>query len=788
MAISVIGGATSSAGVTDDGGVVVKSTSKQSAAVHLPLDAALVAGSYLLKITGTGTLFVNTYTGTTLGGKLATINSNAQKSITLVIPSGITGLYFSGSYSGPIVFQTVASAANAVIATKTFVEKSRYSEYTSPAKNIQFIEGTNLGIKWVAGNNIQTIDLTTGAVIRTSTEGFFLPNTGTTSSAGGWTRVLKNGDTLVFGQGYNGSASLNFWRSLDNGVTWSSFASASAPFNAPYAETLKFINGRYYALIAGDGTGSSSSNGYFYSNNGSTWTYGVISGASNSYTEMAYGNGIYVAAVAGGYAYFGNSTTVYWTSTDGLSWTSRTSPIANRTTLALFYKDNFFWMHLDNDTVYRSSDGLNWSSFSIGYSPQGKRGIYQNAGNQTYVQESYSVGDNGYWFVTSNYELVYVPFVNTVSNKVAYQTKSRTPFDSTYGAIMIYRLANGKYITTSHNSSLNTALYYFNNLSTTWDMTLSSVSGMPVSMPGYKVFMSKKFNRYYYADVAGTGLWYSNVGTPTNWTKVSNVTLSGAQYNDRIFETENYLSVLASPTLIYRTSDGVNWSSVTIASDASIEASVPGLAFAVNGRTIIARTTKAGEYLAVSSDEGVTWNVVCVNQSGSSFATGGNLYVNSTSEGFIATQGNIYYISKDGLIWEKMPSVPNGTIEHISVANDTAFSLHTVSSPTRYMKTATSGLIATTTLTSPFGGTNKVTINQLGTGFILVGGSNYNGGLNTSACYTSPDGVTWTQYNLPQQGVWYGMIGGTTGDNTLLWDSTNKMFLELQENSTITLS
>jgi hypothetical protein len=367
------------------------------------------------------------------------------------------------------------------------------------------------------------------------------------------------------------------------------------------------------------------------------------------------------------------------------------------------------------------------------------------------------------------------------------------PFTGVQYPKMITRFGNGKFVVTGQHTTEDNALYYLENMaSSSWPTPRSiiTVSGMPTSPPGFKVFLSRKFNRYYYVDSAGTGFWYSAVGAPTGWTQATGISMSGAQGFDRIFETENFLCLVASNILLYRSTDGINFSAVTIPSSVNLDTnSGNSMLYAVNGKTVIARTQVAGEYIAASSDEGLTWNLIPVNQSGSTFTTTGNTYVNTTSEGFMAcnASGNIYYVSKDGLVWERLPNAPHSLVESISLANDSAFWLSTISSPAQYTKTATSGLVATSRLASPFGGTTPVTINQLGTGFILVGGRN-SAGLNTSICYTSPDGATWTQYNLPQQGVWYGMIGGTTGDNTLLWDSTNRMFLELQENSTITLS
>lgn len=793
MAVSSFATA-SSASYTDEGGTLVKSTNKRSASAYIALDSTLPAGSYLIKLTGSGTLFVNTYTGTTIGGKILTINADTTKSNMITIPAGVTGIYLSGPYSGPIIFQTVATAPVATIANKTFGEKSRKSEYTADVKNYKFIEGTDLAIKAAAGNNISIVNILTNTVVSTTTNGIF-----TWGGYGfpGTSELVRNGNTLVFSQGYTGSSTMRFFKSTDLGTNWTYSDISISNVPAAYMYNMNFAGDKYYAYACGDGYGNgASTKGHWYSTDAVTWTF-QNPFFSYAWSDITYGNGVYVACQIGHFNNSGTYTNTYNTSTDGITWTQRYLPANPNTGSqsnyvdALMYVNSKFYMFTRDyngnaPITYTSTDGINWTSVATGtYATMvSKSNVYGALNSGT--ANRYAVTSTGIWYLSS--ATGYVVFLKFSDNSlsVTYMYSAAGLATNDYPRI-IQKLANGALLTTGGYSTSNYMLLMdnINNTSVVWNpATLSKFSGMPTAVPASKIFMSKKFNRYYYIS-SDNYLYYSAVGSISGWTKSAVQVTNGWSGYDLIFETENYLCLFSGSTTIQRSTDGINFVATTMQSTVSLPSYGP--CAAVVGKTIVCRTgTTAGDYVVVSNDEGITWNVVTTNQIGT-VGTGGALNVNATTGGFMAWQDNStnFFFSKDGTSWTKMPTNVSAT-SAISVANDTAFWMQTTTSPAKYTKTSTSGVIATGIWNIPLGN-YYITVNPLGTGFLMLV-NNPISNTSTGSCYTSPDGITWTVYNLPNSGTWYPMMSTSTGDNTLLWDPTNKMFLELQETSTITLS
>lgn len=91
---------------------------------------------------------------------------------------------------------------------------------------------------------------------------------------------------------------------------------------------------------------------------GSTWVYRV-NAATEVFTSVAYGNGIYVATSSG----TGNK---FYSSSDGITWTPRGLTTFNAM-YAIAYGAGRFWALGVNGTGYMSTDGINWTAATISF-------------------------------------------------------------------------------------------------------------------------------------------------------------------------------------------------------------------------------------------------------------------------------------------------------------------------------------------------------------------------------------------------------------------------------------
>lgn len=795
----------SASSLSDEGGVVVKATNKNSAASHLPLDSSLVAGTYLLKITGSGPLSVYSYTGTTMGGRLVTINSDVARSTMITIPSGITGLYLTGTYSGPIIFQTVSTSSTAVIASRTYSEKSRKSEYTSTPRNLRFIPGTNTAIRlsYVGSPYIQLVDMATNTVLASPASAGF-----DYRDIAYWSNIARNGNNLVFTAGYAQGSTIRVYRSSDLGYTWS--YSEPSVYTYAYAPQVSFAGNRFFIFMAGDGYGNSGTSGHISSaDNGASWTSNT-SLFSYGYGGVGYVNGTYV--LFNTQLYYGSYTPYnsYYTSTDGISWTNRTSPnnpygnygsgTTSHNPKAVISANNkiYLFAHDYNNqypVIFTSTDGIAWSIIANGNAVsmqdwQATRTAYY--GEIGASSMPYAVTSAGIWWVTSpGHAEGYIGFLRFSNDTISaphYYTKNVGPLSGTNEYIRGLMLWDNKI--TAHAYTQTAAvnvLFYLDgitNTSTSWNNVITKVSGMPSYLPNARIFLSKKFNRYYYVS-SDYYVYMSDIGAASNWTKIPTFTINASYaYNDLMFETTNYMGIFDFNGYLWRSKNGTTWESVPVSSNLGITQVGTAVA-AVRGETIVTRTNNVtGDYVVVSTDEGQTWNTVCLNQiAGTTVGTGPSFSVMATSGGFMAAQDSnpVFYFSRNGIEWTRA-TASTSFAGSAGMANDCAFFMNT-DNPRYYTKTAVGGVMATSKLYGPFGNSYTFVVNALGSGFVAVPLGNA-----TSYVYTSPDGVTWTYYGLPAGGVWNGMSGSSTGDSTLLWDATNKMFLELQETATLTLS
>jgi len=138
------------------------------------------------------------------------------------------------------------------------------------------------------------------------------------------------------------------WTQSVDGTTW---LSGSLSGTTPASVAGIAYGNSVYVLGGRGGTPS-------YSSDGKAWT--AASGASTSDPRFTFGNGIFMMVEA-------NSSTSYWTSTNGSTWTSRTCPSSASLGFASFANGKFFFHSstASTTTYYYSTDAINWTAGTL---------------------------------------------------------------------------------------------------------------------------------------------------------------------------------------------------------------------------------------------------------------------------------------------------------------------------------------------------------------------------------------------------------------------------------------
>lgn len=158
------------------------------------------------------------------------------------------------------------------------------------------------------------------------------------------------------------------------------------------------VSGTYFQLyVAAGRMYLTTSGGIYYTTDGSTFTATNLTGSTVAQMQLV--NGIWMA--------YGTATNSYWTSTDGLVWTSRTQ--SNFTPSGQFaYSAGLYLIGSTAiGTYYTSADGMTWGSVSHPYDTFSRfnmypanGGIVYVIGTQTFVNSSflcYVISASGVW-------------------------------------------------------------------------------------------------------------------------------------------------------------------------------------------------------------------------------------------------------------------------------------------------------------------------------------------------------------------------------------------------------
>ena len=227
---------------------------------------------------------------------------------------------------------------------------SSFPSITNYAGLVWFEDTVGGNPRWICNGSGATFG--TGYYCYSSTDGInwteeyatalntFRPNTLHSLATDG-SRLLSVGDNI--------SGSNTAYVSDDGGENWSSYAldDTETVIACFYKNGLWF-----YTCLKGQLWSSPTAN------NGS-WTLRISLGGLVTYwTEIEYGNGLYIGRTS-------DKNNLY-TSTDGFTWSTGLSVPSGTGGKALSYDDTYGWLFCYSTTVRQSSDGLSWSVTNLG--------------------------------------------------------------------------------------------------------------------------------------------------------------------------------------------------------------------------------------------------------------------------------------------------------------------------------------------------------------------------------------------------------------------------------------
>jgi hypothetical protein len=162
---------------------------------------------------------------------------------------------------------------------------------------------------------------------------------------------------IAFGDGVFVAVSADFGNyaaTSPDGITWTVRTLAAAVWNP-----LAYGNSRF-VTINDDSLVSVSTNA------GVTWSTpaALPTGTATDWYDLTYGNGLFVAV--GMEFSSGSGSPCIITSPDGVTWTTRTSPVIDLRGVT-FGGDRFVAIPQNNSAFVASLDGINWESASLGY-------------------------------------------------------------------------------------------------------------------------------------------------------------------------------------------------------------------------------------------------------------------------------------------------------------------------------------------------------------------------------------------------------------------------------------
>lgn len=722
---------------TDEAGEIVLGEYKATEFAYIPA-SKLAVGSYYLTTAGAGTLSVFTYTGTSVGDKLVDLSlTSARTSNKLTVPSGVSGLYVTGTYLGSLIFQKINELSAPASVNETFVDAGTVIDFGAGNNWTPVDNDTNFFGEWNGSTPTGKPVLynhTTGQRVRSSN--FLYDQSGNYKNTPAF---AKNGSTVVATAGYAGPSYNSYiWTSTDSGASYSLVHTLQG---IDYNNIIQYGGGIFLVASRENGYGSGSSN-YYTSPDGITWTTRTLPWAQTN-TTIRYANGTWILFTSNG------NTNDLYISTDGISWTAKTGP-AFSNPIGIYnaaYVGTNFVLTNGNGKWYTTA---NFSSYSELYNGSYYRGGvgFDNSTprlkNVAYYNGSVYFGgydSNGYRMIIS---------IDASLNMSAWNVYSGNGLNWPNNLVgSVFKLGSDLY-GFAQNSPYPPHKLVVNSVS-----SYGGISGAPQYMPAddyNHIFFSKKFN-YWYMSMNNGSVGVVRGATPGRsgfgkWT-----TVFGGIGSGMLIETSKSIG-FTSAGYYYRSTDGVNFNSYSLPYPSGANL---GAAVTPNGVIIIPSSTD--RYINVSYDDGLSFSSYYLNSGQVEAFT-----VRRLSDGvyLCGTNGRKVYRTTNGSVFTDMAfSFPVSPKLH--PANDCIIGYN---SGTTWYKTLAGPVMGSVTFTVPQNW-NGGSVVQFGSIFAYmpytVNSTYYN------AYWTSPNCITWTQRTLPSSKYWQYAYGS----DSHLFVSTN---------------
>jgi surface protein len=639
-----------------------------------------------------------------------------------------------------------------------------YTFSVSPS-TVATIVGANSNMLHIVGSGSATLTVTQAATSNYETQTVTasvtvnpnLPNL----ALGPITATYGDADFQFFPSSYsNGAYTFSVSPStvatiaLPSGINWTIRTGAASN----YWSSVAYGNGLWVA-VADSGTG----NRVMTSPDGINWTIRT-SAADNNWKSVAYGNGLWVAVAS-----FGTGTgNRVMTSPDGINWTIRTSA-ANNAWSSVAY-GNGLWVAValngGGNNVMTSPDGINWTLITSGYDNTWSSVAYGNglwvavawsgSGNRVMTSPDginwvtrTSAADNSWMSVAYGNGLFVAVAVNGTGNRVM------TSPDGINWTIRT-SAADNNWQSVAYGNGLWVAVASFGT--GTGNRVMTSPDGI-----NWTIRTSAADNEW--RSVAyGNGLWVA-VGQ-TNNVMTSNYSINIVGANNNML----HFVAVGTATLTVTQAATSNYEAQTINVPVTVNKASPNVTLspitATYGDTdfpLVPSSDSNGAYtfsvynanVATIALPGVNWKsrTSAANKEWFSVAYGNGL--------FVAVGNNGLMISLDGITWTNINGIPNNIWLSVAYGNG----LWVAVSYNGNVMTSTDG--TTWTLRTSAAGNIWRSV-AYGNGLWVA----VTADAVINSVMTSPDGITWTSRTSASDNSWCSVAYGNGLFVATAWSGT----------------
>lgn len=764
--------APSASQLTDQGGQVVLARFK-SGDVAIPL-TALSAGTYFVTAQGSGILTASTYANGNLGPQILSFVVSGSTTAQIVVPSGVTGLVLTGTYNGPIVFQTLQSASNVLFGAVQVQLDTSFPDFTS--ETWAAITNSPFYITWNSGYST-IVNFDTGVAVTTdagSNRPIYASNQGYLNGRPEWLYAYNpSTGTICFTNGYSGQYNSTIYRSTNQGLTWSPISSVTG--NYYYWDSTQFEGANFYVTAGWTGQSSGVQLFYVSANDGVTWTARSISttvsqegvrkivyspqlnkyvaftllhdsqGASPPYTQT-------LAVLTADGTDIAQTINFYPPSSVGFvnaEWLRPSNGNPGR-----------FVLVEQNGAISSSQDGISWSQWigsgwaSYSYLWRyGKYGFVHSYRNEP-INPATTTGAVMFTRYDGNsyrYNMV-VPSDGNVYG----QMFSNPPF-TFYGAAESFTQLSNEPVTgltraTVFRSGTDYGHRYIKELSTTL-YSPSGWSGNFNTNSNGNAYFSEKFQKAYIVTQD------QSIYRSENATKLLPSILVGGTGVGKThwIETKSgTLLLLDASNYVWRTTDGINFTTTYVPINSYL-GSGHGQIATYNDIIVITSGAQTGtnRYLYVSVDQGASFFRLDHPNTGTSteylrvYSTGASLISKGSGSGKIFT-------STDGLTWTDTSRTWN--FNPFYKTGDGYFSNFTASAQQAFFPPNASIEL---TFNSPNQSYSWYPA-KFGSGYALFYIAGHSSDTQLNYFYTSENGVSWTQRSILPYIRWTGGFGGNS--------------------------